>query len=626
MDDTKKSEEDLNNYLNNLLNNDKKQNDAVNVKMESIKKEEQKVISEEESDIEDALKEEKGLFFISDEDISDFDKDIEVEKYVDLKKYGIEKEGEKSENKNVEDKGSEGQVEDLKSFEKIKEDDLFTQDKGDKTDNGEGIDLLGSKDDYDDEDDNGLIDLNDPDVYQADNNSSGVSFDELNEKGLDQEDEDLFSGDGKKSFDELNRSSFKKGFEPGKMNKNNMILFICIFIGLIFLGFTFATRDKDKKSEKGGSDNGVNINDYSPDFGNYKERGYKNPKEENKEMEDEALNTLNSFVDPTGKETYKGEEKPVETVTYVNSGANNTLGGNNVSSDEYTERVTSSLRKGINDYKDYNSGVSYDGSQNYIPSYTDTKNDVADDYFKQLGNITSSLGGGKDNNSNYSASLRFSDGGKYERNKEGGGITSIPPNSIYPGYIIPAVLVSGINTDYPGDITARVTGNVYDSRTGSVLLIPSGSILRGSYSSSSIGISRIQIAWQSLIINRNGVDFIVNLGSMVGTDSKGYSGLGGSLNDHYFAYLKAAGLSALFTYINSSVYSVSKAQKNKVTADMISDAQEVGQKLSDKLLERAMDIEPTVTVKGGTRINVDVNKVLTLIPFEKDKPKSRYKR
>lgn len=252
-------------------------------------------------------------------------------------------------------------------------------------------------------------------------------------------------------------------------------------------------------------------------------------------------------------------------------------------------------------------------------------------YFDQLGQITDSLNSSRGINqqgnvNNQSQALRYSDGGRYIRDKAGGDISSIPPNSIYPGYIIPAVLVSGINTDYPGDITARVTSNVYDSRTGSVLLIPAGSILRGSYSSSSIGISRIQIAWQSLIINRDGMDYYVNLGSMVGVDSRGYSGIAGTINDHYFEYLKAAGLACLFTYINSSVYSVSKAQKNRNTAQMIDTSQEIGNKLADKLLDRSLDIAPTVTVKGGTRINVDVNRILTLQPYERDMPKSRYRR
>ena len=113
---------------------------------------------------------------------------------------------------------------------------------------------------------------------------------------------------------------------------------------------------------------------------------------------------------------------------------------------------------------------------------------------------------------------------------------------------------------------------------------------------------------------------------MVGVDSKGYSGIKGSLNDHAFAYLKAAGISCLFTFINSNIFTVTQKQKNRTTQQMISDSQDIGNKLADKILDRALDIQPTVTVKNGTRISVDVDKILTLYPFERDMPQQKYKR
>ena len=111
---------------------------------------------------------------------------------------------------------------------------------------------------------------------------------------------------------------------------------------------------------------------------------------------------------------------------------------------------------------------------------------------------------------------------------------------------------------------------------------------------------------------------------MVGVDSKGYSGIKGSLNEHAFAYLKAAGISCLFTFINSNIFTYTKKQKNRTTQEMIENSQDIGNKLADKILDRALDIQPTVTVNNTTRINVDVDRILTLYPYDRDMPVQKY--
>lgn len=600
MEDNK---DDINDFLDSLLTSDK--NGEVTPEMDAIDSSKEDD-NEGENNVSEEEKMEPSLFEITDEEMGALDTDIPIEKYIVEKNY--DDESDEKENGEAEDNDEKDKDEGADS-----DDDDITRE------------LFGEDDEGDEEEE--ILDVNDPDLRSYASSSDGVTVDDLSSRSEESEEDDYEGTSQKKSFDELNGSGKKKIFEPGKLNKNNMILFICAFLGLLLLGFWWATRDKTKNEKKEAYEDGININDYNPDFGDYQARAYK--EEDISEEEKAAYDKIEDILYRGEKEEFKQEEKPGNSA-YSQPVQSQTV--QSVPSDNtYEQRVTSSIRKGINaaGYGSYQYPVNEGGSYNPYAAQVPSAN-APGGYFDQLGQITSSLAQSRgQNNSNVagqSSALRYSDAGRYVRDKEGGDVSAIPPNSIYPGYIIPAVLVSGINTDYPGDITARVTSNVYDSRTGSVLLIPSGSILRGSYSSSSIGIARIQIAWQSLIINRDGVDYFVNLGSMVGVDAKGYSGIGGSLNDHYFEYLKAAGLASLFTYINSNVYSVSKAQKNRVTAQMIDDSQEIGNKLADKLLDRALDIAPTVTVKGGTRINVDVNKILTLQPYERDMPKSRYKR
>jgi type IV secretory pathway VirB10-like protein len=93
-------------------------------------------------------------------------------------------------------------------------------------------------------------------------------------------------------------------------------------------------------------------------------------------------------------------------------------------------------------------------------------------------------------------------------NAQGGGSRGTgsmlhPPASPYTvmaGGVIPALLITGINSELPGPILAQVSENVFDSRTGRVLLVPQGSRLIGdSGYASSYGQQRLQIGWKRLI-------------------------------------------------------------------------------------------------------------------------------
>ncbi len=199
-------------------------------------------------------------------------------------------------------------------------------------------------------------------------------------------------------------------------------------------------------------------------------------------------------------------------------------------------------------------------------------------------------------------------------------------NAIFPGTIIHAVLVSRIDTDYPGPIHARVTENIYDSKTGRHLLIPQGTVLQGNYSSAAIGVSKVQIAWEAMVVNFNGVAYQVSLGGMAGVDKRGRTGIAGTLDDHYFEWLKAAGVISLFTMLNSEINYQAKAQKSANVKELIDVNQGVVNQLGDRILSRAMDIQPTVRVANGKAVSVSVNKALILRPFAAFEAEQRYVR
>ena len=186
-------------------------------------------------------------------------------------------------------------------------------------------------------------------------------------------------------------------------------------------------------------------------------------------------------------------------------------------------------------------------------------------------------------------------------------------NSLWPGTMIPGILETAINTSLPGNVLARVTHNVFDSQTGTRLLIPQGTILIARYNDSvSYAQRRVQIVWDTLI-RPDG--FFVELQGMNSVDRRGMSGQPGTLHQNWFEYLKAAGIITMFSFANSRM--------NEAVADMADDhtaaaAAQANQafvnQLSGGIISRAMNIQPVITVDSGTLINIMLNRVIYLPP------------
>jgi type IV secretory pathway VirB10-like protein len=181
------------------------------------------------------------------------------------------------------------------------------------------------------------------------------------------------------------------------------------------------------------------------------------------------------------------------------------------------------------------------------------------------------------------------------------------------GTLIHAILLSEINTDLPGPILARVSHNIWDSRTGQMLLIPQNSKLIGEYNSSvGHGQSRAQIIWTRIIYpDQQSVD----LGSMVGTDKKVTSGAPGIVDNHYDKVVLALLLS---TTLNAGVrMTQGKYDKNSssigedIGNSLAQETSRFGSRVADKMLS----IKPTITVPIGERLNVFVEKDLHLKPY-----------
>jgi len=119
------------------------------------------------------------------------------------------------------------------------------------------------------------------------------------------------------------------------------------------------------------------------------------------------------------------------------------------------------------------------------------------------------------------------------------------PYTVMAGSILPAVLISGINSDLPGPILAQVSQNVLDSATGRSILIPQGSRLIGAYqNASTYGQQRVQISWQRLIFPNTSS---MNLPMMPGADQSGYAGFSDQIDRHYLATFGTAAVMSLIS-------------------------------------------------------------------------------
>ncbi|WP_227493452.1 TrbI/VirB10 family protein [Paracoccus kondratievae] len=178
------------------------------------------------------------------------------------------------------------------------------------------------------------------------------------------------------------------------------------------------------------------------------------------------------------------------------------------------------------------------------------------------------------------------------------------PFILQAGSVIPAALITGIRSDLPGQITAQVTENVYDSPTGSLLMIPQGTRIIGEYDAGvGTGLRRVLLVWNRLIFP-DGSSLVLE--RLPGADGAGYAGLEDGVDYHWGEVFKAAGLATLLA-IGTELASDDEDRLVRAIRDGAQDTiGEVGQ----QIVQRQMQVTPTLTIRPGYPVRIIVTRDL----------------
>ncbi len=184
------------------------------------------------------------------------------------------------------------------------------------------------------------------------------------------------------------------------------------------------------------------------------------------------------------------------------------------------------------------------------------------------------------------------------------------PFLVMAGTIIPASLLTGLNSDLPGTILAQVTAPVFDSATGAHLLVPQGARLIGRYESRvAFGQDRALIVWDRMIMP-DGAS--LRLEALPGADAAGFAGLADRVDQHWGRLFLASGL--------ATVLGVgSELGQEGGDSDLVSALRDGGQqslaRVTQRIVDRNLDIQPTLRVRPGWPLRVIVTRDLALRPY-----------
>lgn len=182
--------------------------------------------------------------------------------------------------------------------------------------------------------------------------------------------------------------------------------------------------------------------------------------------------------------------------------------------------------------------------------------------------------------------------------------------SLFSGSVIPASLITDVNSEAAGPVIAQVTQAIFDSATGRQLLIPQGAKLIGDYKSATrYGQSRVAIIWSRLIMPDGHEIKLAEPAS----DPSGAAGVSGEVDNHWGDVFGAAALGTLINIGAATtedpqvvVGGIGVSTRDPVDGAIADGVQRSTSSITNRVVDRGLAIPPTVRVPAGTPISVIV--------------------
>ncbi|MET3528159.1 P-type conjugative transfer protein TrbJ [Phenylobacterium koreense] len=188
----------------------------------------------------------------------------------------------------------------------------------------------------------------------------------------------------------------------------------------------------------------------------------------------------------------------------------------------------------------------------------------------------------------------------------------VSPYELKAGSVIPALLLTGVDTARAGPVTAAVTDSIYDTVTGQHLLIPQGSRLIGRHEGESRhGDKRVFLVWDRLILP-NGKSLVLD--REPGVDAQGMIGVEGKVERRLLPLVAASLIGGAITALGQMARDEADASRRWVDDAGDAAAIEAAQ-VGGRLIDRELDVRPSIQVRPGARVRVLITHDLVLEPY-----------
>ena len=188
----------------------------------------------------------------------------------------------------------------------------------------------------------------------------------------------------------------------------------------------------------------------------------------------------------------------------------------------------------------------------------------------------------------------------------------LSPYELKAGAVIPAALLTAVDTARAGPVVASVTQNVYDSISGRHLVIPQGSRLIGRHEGeSAYGDRRAFLTWERLILP-NGKSLVLT--QEPGVDAQGAVGVRGSMDRRLFPLLVGTLFAGAITTLGQI------ARDDDRSGGLLGDAGDAaaieGARVGGRLIDRELEVRPSIRLGAGAPVRVMITRDLILEPYQ----------